>query len=156
MDTTTLGVFGLGRSSPIPPRLGGRYGSKVQRPEVQRDLGLVAEEVFLAGFATALFVLHFMKSGPAQLVERERESVWEIWVPRAYAGLRGVGLLDVGTDAARRQFLAKTKEHRLAGALRPAKRMQLGLIAQFYASAGAALYEANTDIPERERASPTG
>jgi hypothetical protein len=153
LDTMTPGVRGLGRSSPVPPRLGGRYGSKVQQPATQRDLGRAAEGVFLAGFVAAVFTLHFMKSGPARVLDRDREEIWEIWIPRAYAGLRGVGLLDVGTELARKEFMDAARQHRLAGRLRPAKRMSLQLIAHFYASAGAALYESNTDLPERERAS---
>lgn len=152
LDTTTPGTRGLGRLAPTPPRLGGRFRGELKQPATQRALALAAEATIVAGFAAAVFTLHFLKDGPVTAVARTEQELWTRWVPRAYAGLRGVAALQVGTASAQELFVATAVEHGLVGKLRPAKKMSLQLVAAFYASAGAALYEVSTDLSERQGA----
>ncbi len=151
-DTDTPGERGLGRSSTAIPRLGGLFRKKLSSTQSAHALGVEIERIVLSGFACAAFSLQFLRSGPAESQDLGVEAVWQRWVPRAYAGLSGVGLLDRVAEPAYEQFLEATRAAGLLRPLPPRNKAKLRAIAGFYASAGAALFEALTDVPEREQA----
>jgi len=146
LDTETPGKRGLGRLSPSPPRLGARFRRKIRDADVQRELGGSAERVVLGGYGAAAGLYQSRRDGPPGLRERSEQEIWRLWVPQAYAGLRGVAALDAITEKPRTEFVRVARKVGLTGPIAWRKKLSLALIAHFYAAAGAALYEVNTDL----------
>lgn len=145
-DTTTPGKRGIGRLSTGIPRLGGQLRAEIRRPDTRVELGPRIERLLLAGFAAAAAATYQTAAdGPPQLREFDLERVWTAWIPNAYAGLRGNRTLDAVIDEPLEQFFQTVDDLGILGRLSRRKRLRARTIGFFYGSAGAALYEANTD-----------
>lgn len=144
-DVDTPGNRGIGRLSDSVPRLGG-YFRRQMSPEIESVLGPLIEEILACGFVIAVGVTHVKGDADApKIVRRELDEIFARWVPRAMDGLgRSQILIDYAVPTTE-QFYEQGKQY-LAGPLAVRKRLVLSKAANFYAAAGAALFEASTDL----------
>lgn len=150
LDTVTPGIRGVGRVGQHPPRLGGKFRSKLQSADAQNAIGAKIESILIAGFAGAIGVYSGLSSGPPEPVNLETDALWERWVPQAIYGLRSGGNAAAElTKPERSAFRQEAKSLGLLSAVSLRKRASIAMIELFYASAGAALYEYQTDLPDR-------
>ncbi len=147
-DSSSRGRRGLGRLSPMPPRLDARFRRRVADPDVQKALGPKIEAILASGFCAALVAYQAIEGGPPTIRDPSLGQTWDLWVPAMYQGLRGVQMLGNLTEDARDAFTREARSRRLRGPVALRKKLSLDLIARFYASAGAALYEVSTNLAD--------
>jgi hypothetical protein len=147
-DTQTLGRRGIGRVSLAAPRLGGIFRKQLARPEVRSAIGPLLERIVIGGFASAVAAYQGAKPATPELRNRDPETVWRVWIPAAYAGLRDSPTLYAVVEEPTQRFLREARQLGFFGAVSRRKRLRARRTAAFYGASGAALWEANSSLAD--------